>query len=208
MTDTGDLHHGLLALTCELQVAHFTWALRCLAAEVKYDPSQPRLPKGVHGGGRWGAGPAGPAKVKAPARTPGSGLAIQLGRAALANPEAAPAAGVAALPMAAGAVGVSRAAGLYDHYTTGNAITPILGLDGGKLETGPPPLTMGRGRQTEPLEKFDADCEDQLKEDLIACDTNAALYGGGRRGYSRKEIRAICKENASFRCSECLTGKS
>lgn len=205
MTATDDLDGDLGALTRELQAARFTWALRRLAAEMKYDPNQARLPKGVHGGGRWAGGAPGPAGAKKPVTIAGTGLAAQLGRAAMANPEAAATAGVAALPMAAGAVGVSRAAGLYDLYTTGDAITPILGLDGGKLETGPPPLTMGRGDGRQSLNRYEQECEDQLDDDYAICGVAAARSGGFSTSRGR-QVFAICASSAVELYSQCLRG--
>ena len=206
MTEIEDLRLELQAIARELHALRFTAALRRLAREVKYDPNQPRLPKGAHGGGRWAGGaPADPARAKMPTRTPVAGLVAQLGRTVLANPEAAGAAGAAALPMAAGAVGVSRAAGLYDHYTTGNAITPILGLDGGKLETGPPPLTMGRGDAKRSLNKYEQECEEQLDEDFASCGKAAQPFGGSSTARGR-QVFAICASSAMERYAQCLRG--
>ncbi|MBE7217136.1 MAG: hypothetical protein INR64_01545 [Caulobacteraceae bacterium] len=99
---------------------------------------------------------------------------------------------------------MSRQAGLYERYVDGQAITPILHLPGGKLETGPPPLRMSlRKGESVDLRQFDEECEEQLDKDLLTCQIDSAMYG---RGKKKKQIYAIRRHTAMERYSECLMG--
>lgn len=139
------LRRELRTLRADLAAARSTGVLRRWGAtsseELKYDPHAVHQPAGTGVGGRGVGGQFAPKGGGAAGAL--RAAAAQAGRAALADPHALAAAGPGAAALAAGGVAVSRQAGLYAHYMDGQAITPILGLPGGKLETGPPPLQAG-----------------------------------------------------------------
>jgi hypothetical protein len=184
------LRGDLNTLAVDLAAVRVRAALEGWLDGRKYDPHPTRQPAGAQVNGRSAGGQFASKPGGSTARGALRATALQAARASLTDPAAAAAAGPGAAALVAGGVSVSRGAGLYAHYAGGQAITPVLGLPGGKLEAGPPPLTLsGPTGKSESLETFDQDCEDQLDRDITACKTNAAMYGGGRGGYSRREIK-------------------
>ena len=177
MKDFDGLRRDLRGLAADLAAVKFASAVRRYIDGRKFDPHPVRQPAGARIAGR-GVGGQFAGKGRAAAASAARGAALQGARAALAEPAAAGTAGASVLPLAAGGIAMSRQAGLYEHYVDGQAITPILHLPGGKLETGPPPLRMSlRGGGGVDLRAFDEGCDEQLDKDLLTCQIDSAMYG-------------------------------
>ena len=99
LRDAEDLRRLLVCMRYDAAAARFKSALCDFGGEVKkhYNPNQPRLSAGQPGAGRWAQQGTTASAVRAAAKV--------TARAVLANPEAAAAAGSAALPLIAGALG-------------------------------------------------------------------------------------------------------
>lgn len=157
------------------------------ATEVKFDPNQPRAPKGTPTGGQWtnigrGSGQSASGRKRSP-------------------------------PLIAGAVGIQRAAGTYASAVSGQPMTPFLHIPYQKPTVGSLPAPRGRAvRRRAPSRSvlvrnqgsLDRQCEIKLDEDLLTCSLNAATYG--RASGTERAIYAICKETAMHRYGECRAG--
>ena len=133
---TSDFEAAVAQLSAELAAGVLRLAL--MDMEAKYDPSQPRAPKGVSNGGQWivGTGGAEP-RLSEPARSKVRRLPVRAGQAArllMTHPEAALGARAVGLPALGGGIALTRVLGDFDHRKTGREETPFLNLPAGKLD--------------------------------------------------------------------------
>ena len=205
-----DLRIDLLRAAHELAAARVALTMRRWGVDLKYSRTQPRVPAGTREGGRWGGGSGGLSERAKRARAARKAVKA-LARAVAANPEAAAmAVRAVGLPAAAGALGVSHAAGLASVIAGGGA-SRVGGT--GMTPFGTPfqlDLTLSNsgssGRSQEEQGHIEEECDAAYESDMVKCQTYAAMYGGSR--YSRSQIRGVCRAAAEQRYSECLRAGS
>lgn len=210
--ETSDFEAAVVKLSAELAAEVLRLAL--MDMEAKYDPNQPRAPRGVSNGGQWVGGrhDGGAPRVGRSTRSKAPRLSIPAGRATrllVSHPEAALGVHAIGLPAMGAGVALSRALGEFDRQTTGRDKTPFLKLPAGKLDlrvtSDARPKASGerRGRAYSPNERgrIDDECADLERKDQIKCDTYAAMYARSRA--DRKRIARICYSTVAERWSEC-----
>jgi hypothetical protein len=199
-------------------------ARRFIAVLKKYNPNQPRAPRGTSIGGQWvdaGGGNSArqsrvvpsvvarpKAKAPAPIRPKPLGKVPASGRVAAALSEAIPrAARAGGLPLAVGAIGTSRALGTFDHFTTGRSVTPILRIPFDSALVARPKAPIQAPHRHVGTSEWDDDldkaCEAQYDEDMRECQLYSSMYG--RSTKEKANILRECRSTAMIRRSECLT---
>ncbi|MDP9104180.1 MAG: hypothetical protein M3N05_09275, partial [Pseudomonadota bacterium] len=200
----------LLKLAEELSALRLAMVARRWGLDYKYRPGQTRIAAGngrqsgqFADEGRGASRRAGNAAVANAARK----VIPKIGAAIVANPEAAAALGSTTLPLLAGGVATSRAAGLASVLADGGGarpgslhMTPMLGIPY-RLDTVATAQDYDRSA-TERI-RINEECEDQRQKDELECQTTSAMYGGRKGWYSRKASYAICMTQARLRFDQC-----
>lgn len=208
---TDDFETAVVKMTTDLAAEVLRLAL--MEMEIKYDPIQPRAPKGISNGGQWvGGGSGGAPSASRPPRPKVRRLPVQAGQAArllMSHPEAALGIQAIGLPAIGAGVALTRAVGGFDRQATGRDKTPFLKLPAGKLnlriasDTLPQASESGDGRPYLRYERtrIDEECDELERDDHIKCDSYAAMYGRSRA--AQKRIAHICYATAAERWAEC-----